>query len=360
MFTTLTRKLVLIIGLMFGLMAIVGPYNFYTVQQIQNSVDALTHKTVVKILASEAYARDIRRGIAEGQAYARGGETDDLVEAQAVLDDAARQLETIRGHSELAPRSPALAAATMATFAERQEFLATTQASLTRLVAAVEADDPAAVATGIAALEAADDGFTELENQVAGTLQQDVEVDLGTAIQPIATIRWGLIIGTVVVGLLLLGSLLLLYRVIERPLAQLSAAALPMAQGGDLVDVDVTRRDELGVLQQALNALLATIREKTADLVDQVRVAQHARQQAEQAGALVQTQLAMIASPQQVIRDMSVPVLPLSASTLVMPLVGALDSGRLAQMQDQALAAVEHAQASALVIDVTGVPFIDS
>ena len=62
----------------------------------------------------------------------------------------------------------------------------------------------------------------------------------------------------------------------------------------------------------------------------------------------------------QVIRELSVPVLPVRATTLVMPLIGALDTARLADMQRQALTQLEHTGARELLIDVTGVPVIDT
>jgi rsbT co-antagonist protein RsbR len=61
-----------------------------------------------------------------------------------------------------------------------------------------------------------------------------------------------------------------------------------------------------------------------------------------------------------VIRDLSVPVLPVSSTTLVMPLIGALDSARLQQVQEQALQAIERGAARRLVLDITGVPLVDS
>ncbi|MGC8801225.1 MAG: anti-anti-sigma factor [Chloroflexus aggregans] len=62
----------------------------------------------------------------------------------------------------------------------------------------------------------------------------------------------------------------------------------------------------------------------------------------------------------QVIRELSVPVLPVNNTTLVMPLIGALDTARIVNMQQQALNQIEHTNARELIIDVTGVPVIDS
>lgn len=70
--------------------------------------------------------------------------------------------------------------------------------------------------------------------------------------------------------------------------------------------------------------------------------------------------LAEIEQQRQVIRELSVPVLPVRDTTLVMPLVGALDTDRLADMQQQALGQIERTGARELLIDITGVPVIDT
>jgi rsbT co-antagonist protein RsbR len=57
---------------------------------------------------------------------------------------------------------------------------------------------------------------------------------------------------------------------------------------------------------------------------------------------------------------MSVPVLSVTSSTLVLPLVGALDTARLRLLQDQALRAIERAPIRTLILDITGVPLVDS
>lgn len=61
----------------------------------------------------------------------------------------------------------------------------------------------------------------------------------------------------------------------------------------------------------------------------------------------------------EVVRELSVPVLPVSGDMLVMPLVGVLDSARLAQVQEQALARLAATRARSLLIDITGVPVVD-
>lgn len=70
--------------------------------------------------------------------------------------------------------------------------------------------------------------------------------------------------------------------------------------------------------------------------------------------------LGEVESQRLTIRDLSVPVIPITATTLVMPLVGALDSSRILQVQEQALQSLENWRALHLILDITGVPLVDS
>jgi rsbT co-antagonist protein RsbR len=60
------------------------------------------------------------------------------------------------------------------------------------------------------------------------------------------------------------------------------------------------------------------------------------------------------------IHELSVPVIPINAATLVMPLIGALDTARLRQLRERALHAIERARVRHLVLDITGVGIVDS
>ena len=62
----------------------------------------------------------------------------------------------------------------------------------------------------------------------------------------------------------------------------------------------------------------------------------------------------------RVIRELSVPVLAISDQALIMPLVGALDSTRLVLLQEQALQTLEHTNVRHLILDITGVPVVDT
>ena len=78
------------------------------------------------------------------------------------------------------------------------------------------------------------------------------------------------------------------------------------------------------------------------------------------AQAFVSANEHVIASQQQAIRSLSTPVLQLHPGLLILPIVGALDRERLDQMRALLLQAVGERRARAVVLDVTGVPEIDS
>jgi rsbT co-antagonist protein RsbR len=106
-------------------------------------------------------------------------------------------------------------------------------------------------------------------------------------------------------------------------------------------------------LEQTNAALELRVQERTASLASLLAEAE--AREARLASAIAEND-----QQRTVIREMSLPVIPVTASTLVMPLVGALDSSRLQHLQDQSLHSLERTSARNLVLDVTGVPVVDS
>jgi rsbT co-antagonist protein RsbR len=79
------------------------------------------------------------------------------------------------------------------------------------------------------------------------------------------------------------------------------------------------------------------------------------RTQAEQR-ALIDHQAHLLA----MIRQLSTPVLPVTDDTLVMPLVGDIDTARSRQITEALLKSVQRYRARWMIIDITGVPLIDT
>jgi anti-anti-sigma regulatory factor/HAMP domain-containing protein len=154
--------------------------------------------------------------------------------------------------------------------------------------------------------------------------------------------------------------------------------ATQRVSAGDLSVSVSASGTELGMLASSFNHMVSEVEAARGNLEAQVeertralqtalsdveaRAAEQARLLAEnEARAAEQARLLAENEQQRArMRAMSVPVLPVNETTLVVPLVGALDAERLSDLQHQALNALEQSRAEHLLLDVTGVPVIDA
>ncbi len=67
----------------------------------------------------------------------------------------------------------------------------------------------------------------------------------------------------------------------------------------------------------------------------------------------------MIATQQQVIQELSAPLIPVAEGVLVMPLVGSISPERAERIKDALLRGIEEQRAAAAIMDVTGVSAMD-
>jgi len=106
-------------------------------------------------------------------------------------------------------------------------------------------------------------------------------------------------------------------------------------------------------LQQTLLGLEQTVGERTAALRDSL---------AEREQTLSDLREALDARDQlnATVRELSSPVLPVLDGVLVMPLIGVIDSARASFVMQTLLQAIEVHRAHSVLIDVTGVPLIDT
>jgi rsbT co-antagonist protein RsbR len=68
----------------------------------------------------------------------------------------------------------------------------------------------------------------------------------------------------------------------------------------------------------------------------------------------------VIKQQQEAIKELSTPVLPLRSGLLLLPVIGVIDSQRARQLTEQLLDGIRAHRAKAVVIDLTGVPAVDS
>jgi rsbT co-antagonist protein RsbR len=101
-------------------------------------------------------------------------------------------------------------------------------------------------------------------------------------------------------------------------------------------------RNAQGVVYQLLGIAVDITELKLAQL-EQIRLQER----------MIQLQAATLA-------ELSTPLIPISNRVLVMPLIGALDTQRAQQILDTLLRGVESLRAQMVIIDITGVPVVDT
>lgn len=136
----------------------------------------------------------------------------------------------------------------------------------------------------------------------------------------------------------------------------LSLTSLLEAQG-DLLALALRAADaaaHAGIADFFKQAIKGLINGETAELerqradMERLHMVQIAAQQAQQA-QLIST-----------IRELSTPIIPVYAGILVLPLVGSIDSHRATEIAENLLEAIAAQQAQIVIIDITGVPVIDT
>ncbi len=68
----------------------------------------------------------------------------------------------------------------------------------------------------------------------------------------------------------------------------------------------------------------------------------------------------IIAAQRSTIQELSTPIIPIDARTLIVPLIGAIDSTRAAQMTQTILEAIDDQRADDVIIDITGIAVVDT
>src|SRR5437899_7273986 len=76
--------------------------------------------------------------------------------------------------------------------------------------------------------------------------------------------------------------------------------------------------------------------------------------------SFVQERERVIRQQQEAIRELSTPVLQVRERLLILPIIGVIDSQRARQLTEQLLRGIRNNRAKVVVVDITGVPEIDS
>ncbi|MCP4543813.1 MAG: substrate-binding domain-containing protein [Chloroflexi bacterium] len=121
---------------------------------------------------------------------------------------------------------------------------------------------------------------------------------------------------------------------------------------GALLLQDQRRAEQ--VLAEAYSEVEQQVRERTVAL--ELEIAERERVQAES----LQLQQQVIDAQKQALQELSTPIIPVMDRILVMPLIGSIDSMRARDITRALLAGIRVHRARIVILDITGVPIVDS
>src|SRR5262245_4041460 len=164
----------------------------------------------------------------------------------------------------------------------------------------------------------------------------------------------------VVLGLVI--SLALRRRIIQ-PLGTLVAATQAIA-AGDLRRITIGDDGEIGQLAASFNSMTTALEESHAAIVaanqQLERKVQERTADLDRTVAQLEVSTARQRELLRSLREVSTPVVPVVEGVLAMPLIGQIDDERAQNMTSALLARIERERARTVLLDITGVPVIDT
>ena len=160
------------------------------------------------------------------------------------------------------------------------------------------------------------------------------------------------------------GMAFTLRALVTKPIAALAVIAQRIRSGERGSRSRIRRNDEVGLLSTAFDDMASEIEAILGGLEGQVaaRTADLEAERSELARALseLETSTAARLALAETVRDLSTPVIRVYEQILVLPLIGEIDAERAQQIETSLLAGIERHRATEVLLDLTGVPFVDT
>jgi anti-anti-sigma factor len=150
-------------------------------------------------------------------------------------------------------------------------------------------------------------------------------------------------------------------RAISLPLKKLVGATHQLQQG-NYSDLGSIQRDqsEIGVLAGAFHQMAEALQQERTAVVRQQQELTERNQHLEQTYQELRQATQAREEMETTVRMLSVPVIPVLQGVIVLPLVGEIDTERAESMLSRLSEGVVAHRAHMVILDVTGVPFVDS
>ncbi|MFL5803294.1 MAG: STAS domain-containing protein [Roseiflexaceae bacterium] len=167
-------------------------------------------------------------------------------------------------------------------------------------------------------------------------------------------------------GVALLAGLvaLVMARYIAAPLRKLAVVATAVGQGQLESLPKVRGGAEIGALASAFGQMVEDLRTAREVVVEQHRTLETrvSERTADLERTLAELRESVDTREQlsATVRELSSPIVPVLDGILVMPLIGVIDSQRAVMLTETLLRGIEQHHASMVILDVTGVPIIDT
>jgi anti-anti-sigma regulatory factor/HAMP domain-containing protein len=166
-------------------------------------------------------------------------------------------------------------------------------------------------------------------------------------------------------AVVLLGAALVygLRRWLTLPLVKLANATKAIT-AGHLSSITIDSHDEIGQLARSFNSMSAALGASRAELMAaNAQLEAKVRERTADLDMAVVHMEQLVANQQELLRtlrEVSTPVIPVLEGVLAAPLIGQIDDKRAEHMTRELLTRIERERARTVLLDITGVPVIDT
>lgn len=362
---TITQKVTLIGIIIGGILLVVIGLLIQSTISVNTTADFISQTTIEQVKLSGQFNTDMFRGFTEALTFARTHLDENRQSALQEMKDAGdlmAQLAVLEKRPD--PFDTKLTSQHIQLQQRREDIYNRLDPALQQLIQAVESNNQLEINRALTTLNLCKGDIEQLEEDAAELADRSTSAATAvlTSRSHQSLTSASIVLGLVVIIIPLL-TLLMRYRV-AAPLNSLAKATMAIAAGQRDLRLKVTSHDELGLLQRSFNQMIERLSRAQAAVVAEQQALEErvAERTAKLQETLAELQSSMAEREQLVeaIRTISSPVLPVRDDILVMPLIGLIDSERADVLVKSMLDAIEQYHARTLIIDMTGIPVVDT